>query len=149
MIPLTRFVRTVFLLVLSPLMLLAAVLSLALTDLLWRLCGAGSQPAAASQAAPLPRAATPVSPNPHRRHPLGVLAAPLRGGVPAPGGPPPAPPAPQCRHRSNPQLERARTPGALPPVRGRRAGRQSGKRDRGGRQWLRGWQRRVRGEGVS
>src|ERR1022692_1280308 len=63
MIPLTRFVRTVFLLVLSPLMLLAAVLSLALTDLLWRLCGAGSQPAAASQAAPLPSAATVVIPN--------------------------------------------------------------------------------------
>ena len=63
MIPLTRFVRTVFLLVLSPLMWLAAVLSLALTDLLWRLCGAGSQPAAASQAAPLPSAATVVIPN--------------------------------------------------------------------------------------
>ena len=54
---------TVFLLVISPLMLLAAVLSLALTDLLWRLCGAGSQPAAASQAAPLPSAATVVIPN--------------------------------------------------------------------------------------
>src|ERR1019366_7489049 len=54
---------TVFLLVLSPLMWLAAVLSLALTDLLWRLCGAGSQPAAASQAAPLPSAATVVIPN--------------------------------------------------------------------------------------
>jgi GT2 family glycosyltransferase len=63
MIPLTRFVRTVFLLVLSPLMWLAAVLSLALTDLLWRLCGAGSQPAAASQAAPLPASATVVIPN--------------------------------------------------------------------------------------
>ena len=54
---------TVFLLVISPLMLLAAVLSLALTDLLWHLCGAGSQPAAASQAAPLPSAATVVIPN--------------------------------------------------------------------------------------
>jgi GT2 family glycosyltransferase/glycosyltransferase involved in cell wall biosynthesis len=54
---------TVFLLVISPLMLLAAVLSLALTDLLWHLCGAGSQPAAASQAAPLPASATVVIPN--------------------------------------------------------------------------------------
>ena len=54
---------TVFLLLLSPLMLLAAVLSLALTDLLWRICGAGSQPAAASQAAPLPTAASVVIPN--------------------------------------------------------------------------------------
>ena len=54
---------TVFLLLLSPLMLLAAVLSLALTDLLWRICGAGSQPAAASQAAPLPASATVVIPN--------------------------------------------------------------------------------------
>jgi len=54
---------TVVLLILSPLMWLAAVLSLALTDVLWRLCGAGSQPAAASQAAPLPAAATVVIPN--------------------------------------------------------------------------------------
>ncbi len=54
---------TVFLLVISPLMLLAAVLSLALTDLLWRLCGAGSQPAAASQAAPFQAAASVVIPN--------------------------------------------------------------------------------------
>src|ERR1039457_4864508 len=54
---------TVFLLVLSPLMWLAAVLSLALTDLLWHLCGAGSQPAAASQAAPLPPSAPVVIPN--------------------------------------------------------------------------------------
>jgi len=54
---------TVFLLLLSPLMCIAAVLSLALTDLLWRLCGAGSQPAAASQAAPLPVCATVVVPN--------------------------------------------------------------------------------------
>ncbi len=53
---------TFFLLIFSPLMWLAAVLSLALTDLLWRLCGAGSRPAAASQAAPLPSAATVVIP---------------------------------------------------------------------------------------
>jgi len=55
--------KSFFLLLLSPLMWLAAVLSLALTDLLWRLRGAGSQPAAASQAAPLPVAATVVIPN--------------------------------------------------------------------------------------
>jgi len=54
---------TVFLLILSPIMWLATVLSLALTDLLWRLCGAGSQPAATSQAAPLPAAASVVIPN--------------------------------------------------------------------------------------
>jgi GT2 family glycosyltransferase len=54
---------TVFLLLLSPLMWLAAVLSLAVTDLLWRLCGAGSKPAAASQAARIPSAATVVIPN--------------------------------------------------------------------------------------
>jgi GT2 family glycosyltransferase/glycosyltransferase involved in cell wall biosynthesis len=56
-------IRAVFLLVLSPLMWLAVVLSLALTDLLWCLRGAGSQPAAASRAAPPPTAATVVIPN--------------------------------------------------------------------------------------
>ena len=58
---------TVFLLLISPFMLLAAVLSLALTDLLWRLSGAGSKGyplgPAASKAAPLPTSATVVIPN--------------------------------------------------------------------------------------
>ena len=55
--------KSFFLLLLSPFMWLASVLSLALTDLLWRLCGAGSKPAAASQVAQLPATASVVIPN--------------------------------------------------------------------------------------
>src|ERR1022692_1453862 len=80
--------------------------------------------------------------------PYRLAVAPLWGRLAACGGLP-GRPAPRIRHRRDPQLERARPPRALPPVGNRRPVPQSGKRDHRGRQWLGGWQRRVRAERVS